>query len=102
MDNLDYRTESFRNRFKNAQSIIKAKSYRDLVSIKLREPCVNYHDYQEFIDCVQHDLFLRIEPLDNDLHEKTHIVIDSDNNKVILVVHETGLEILYIAGKICW
>lgn len=91
--NSDYRINSLIKRFENIQEILKLKSYNNLTSIKFRESCVYPSDYQHFIDYLKHDLSYTINSLDKNF-EKIHIISNFNDNKIILIEHETGLELI--------
>jgi hypothetical protein len=98
---MDNRTASFLRKFKNAQSLLESESIHEIVSLKYRENCVNNSEYVHFIDhYLRNELGLEINPVNGDFWGKAWIVSDPLENKVILVEHETGLEILYVAGSI--
>lgn len=98
---MDNRTDQFVRKFKNAQSLLESGSIHEIVSIKYRDNCVNNFEYVHFIDHhLQNELGLEINPVNGDFWGKAWIVSGPLKNKIILVEHETGLEILYIAGSI--
>jgi len=98
---MDNRTDSFVRKFKNAQSLLETKSIHEIVSLKYRENCVNNSEYVHFIDHhLRNELGLEINPINGDFWGKAWIVSGPLKNKIILVEHETGLEILYVAGSI--
>ncbi len=98
---MDSRTEPFLRKFSNAQSLLDARSIQDIVSLKYRESCVNNSDYVHFIDRhLKNEEGLEINPMSGDFWGKAWVVSDSHKNKIILVEHETGLEILYVAGSV--
>lgn len=98
---MDSRTEPFLRKFNNAQSLLDARSIHDIVSLKYREHCVNNSEYVYFIDHhLRNQEGLEINPVSGDFWGKAWVVSDSHKNKIILVEHETGLEILYVAGSV--
>lgn len=98
---MDYREKIFRKRFENAQKILKTKSFQDIISIKIREHCVNSSEYREYIKYIEHDLMLEVRPVNEEFGEHDEwLVTDRQGNSVLLFEHETGLEILYTAGAI--
>lgn len=94
----DYRTETFRKRFEGAARHLKVRPDQ-VVSMKLRENVSSTQEYHNLIKMLEHEAGLRSLQLDADLQGRGYLVGD-DKTKVILVEHETGLEILYIAGSI--
>ncbi len=98
---MDYRTEVFTQKFTSALPYFKQDSIQGIVSIKYRDACPNSSEYMRFInDYIKGELHLDAKELDGKFQGKAWLVSDSYQNKVILVEHETGLEILYIAGSI--
>jgi hypothetical protein len=98
---MDNRTDSFVRKFKNAQLLLKAGSIHEIVSLKYRESCVNNSEYVHFIDHhLRNELGLEIRPVNGDFWGKAWIIAGPNRSKIILVEHETGLEILYVAGSI--
>jgi hypothetical protein len=98
---MDNRTEPFLRKFKNAQELLKAKSVQNIVSLKYRENCVNNSEYAHFIDeYLRNDVGLDVNPAGSDFWGNAWVISNSAKNKIILVEHETGLEILYVAGSI--
>jgi predicted RNA binding protein YcfA (HicA-like mRNA interferase family) len=98
---MHYRTDSFIRKFKSAQLLLASGSIQDIVSLKYRDNCVNNSDYAQFIeDYLKHSLGLDVKPASGDFWGKAWLVSDSHGDKILLVEHETGLEILYIAGSI--
>ena len=96
---MDYRTDSFLRRFTSALPYLKAQSIQELVSLKHRDTVANYSEYSDFVeDYLIGTLRLDVKPID--LAGRAWIVTDNSGNSVILVEHETGLEILYISGSI--
>jgi hypothetical protein len=96
---IDWRTDSIFRRFTSALPHLKARSIQDVVSLKHRDRVANYSEYSDFVD----DYLIRRLKLDVemiDLRGRAWIVKDKSGNCVILVEHETGLEILYVAGSI--
>jgi hypothetical protein len=98
---MDYRTESIIKRFTSVKRYLNADSINNIISIKYREDCVNSSDYSRLInDFLKHETMLNIKELDRDFQGHAWLIKDKNQDEVILVEHETGLEILYIAGSI--
>jgi len=98
---MDHRTDSFVRKFKSAQLLLASGSIQDIVSLKYRDNCVNDSEYAHFIeDYLKRSLGLDVKPASGDFWGKAWVVSDNQGNKILLVEHETGLEILYIAGAI--
>jgi hypothetical protein len=97
---MDYRTESFLRKFSDALAFLGGNSIHDLVSIKYRYD-TNNAEYRKLINgYLLSELRLHVEEVQGDFQGHAWLVTDHSNNKVLLVEHETGLEILYIAGSI--
>ena len=94
---MDYRTESFRKRFIGAAQAFGITS-ENIVSLKLREIVNSSAPYNELIDTLTREAGLNYKRVDNNLGQ-AHLFSDN-KNKIILIEHESGLEILYIAGSI--
>jgi len=98
---MDYRTESFLRRFKNAQTHLKAKDIQEVVSFKYRDTIGNRSEYEHFVgDYLQGTLQLDAKPLDGNFGDRAWLVKDESGNCAIIVEHETGLEILGAIGSI--
>ncbi len=98
---MDYRTNSFLRRFRNAKDHLKAQALHELVSFKLRERCVSYSEYSHFVnDYLTGYPGLEIKQLGSDFGEQAWLVKDAQENSAILIQHETGLEILGAVGSI--
>jgi hypothetical protein len=98
---MDQRAEPFIRKFKSAQRYLQTKDIQDLVSLKFRDDCVDCGQYSHFIDqYIRRTLAFAVEPAQGDFWGRAWVVTDSRQNKVILVEHETGLEILAVAGSV--
>lgn len=98
---VDYRTETFDRRFRNAQPHLNSADVQGIVSFKFRDDCVNYSEYAHFVDdFLGRNKNLSITPLQGDLGGRAWLVKDQTQNQSILVEHETGLEILGAIGSI--
>lgn len=95
---MDYRTENFRKKFSDAARHFGVGP-DEIVSVKVREMVNSYEEYREFVRMLEHDSGIHCLPVDGDLQGKGYLLSDG-KVKVILVEHESGLEILYIAGSI--
>jgi hypothetical protein len=95
---MDYREDAFRRKFKSAAESLGVKP-EQIVSLKFRDNIGSYEEYRHLIDCLQREAGVQCTNLDGDLQGRGYL-LGSDKSKVILVEHETGLEILYIAGSI--
>jgi len=95
---MDYRTEGFRKKFTDAARQFKVKTHQ-IVSLKVRENVNSYAEYHEFLHTLEHNAGIRFSPVNGDFQGKGYLISDG-SSQVIMVEHETGLEILYIAGSI--
>jgi hypothetical protein len=95
---VDHRTETFKTKFSEAGRHLGVKS-KDVVSLKLRENVNSYDEYRNFFRALEHEAGFQCTPVDGNLQGKGYLLSDG-SSRVILVEHETGLEILYIAGSI--
>jgi len=97
---MENRQNSFISKFTDAQKYLGGNSIHDLVSIKYRDN-VGRSSYQELIKrFLMAEMDLEVEEVMGDFSGRAWLVQDNDHNKALLVEHETGLEILYLAGSI--
>ena len=94
----DYRTEAFRKKFSDAGRHLGVKP-NEIVSLKFRENVSSYSEYRDFLHALQREAGLQWSEADGELQGKGYLVSDG-SSRVLFVEHETGLEILYIAGSI--
>jgi len=95
---VDNRAETFRRKFKDAGKCLGALPH-EIVSMKVRETVTSYSEYHEFLRALEHQAGMRSSPVSGDLQGKSYLISDG-SSKIIFVEHESGLEILYIAGSI--
>jgi hypothetical protein len=95
---MDHRTETFKTKFSEAGRHLGVTP-KNVVSLKLRENVSSYDEYRNFFRALEHEAGFRCTPVDGDLQGKGYLLSDG-SSRVIVVEHETGLEILYIAGSI--
>jgi hypothetical protein len=95
---IDYRQQAFSNKFGQAALCLGVRPDQ-IVSLKMRD-CVNsYQHYRDLVEILEREAGFSWSSVDGDLQGKGYL-LQNDKSKVILVEHETGLEILYIAGSI--
>jgi hypothetical protein len=70
-----------------------------VVSIKLRDSVASHSEYDEMLHALEREAGIRRSRINGSLQGQGHLV-DHEGQKLIVVEHETGLEILYIAGSI--
>jgi hypothetical protein len=95
---MDHRTETFTRKFGSASQLLGVKP-SEIISLKLRENISSYGEYGEFLRVLEREAGLKSVEVKGELQGKGYLLTD-DNSRVLLVEHETGLEILYIAGSI--
>ena len=98
---MDQRTEPFIRKFQSAQRYLQARGIQDIVSLKFRDNCVDCQQYSHFIDhYLRQTLAFDVVRAQGDFWGQAWIVTDRHQNKVVLVEHESGLEILAVAGSV--
>jgi hypothetical protein len=95
---MNSRTDAFIKKFTSASVSLKTTP-ENVISIKLRENVTNYEDYNKLIERLVLFAKVKIAPLQGNFQGDAFLITHS-REKVILVEHETGLEILYAAGAI--
>lgn len=95
---MDYRAEAFKKKFNVASRHLGVKP-NEVVSLKLRENVNSYAEYREFLHTLERGVGLQWSKADGELQGEGYLISDG-SNRVIFVEHESGLEILYIAGSI--
>jgi hypothetical protein len=95
---MNYREQSFTSKFNSAAECLDVKP-EQIVSLKFRENVNSYEEYRHLLDSLCQEAGVQCTKLDGDLQGRGYL-LGFDKTKVILVEHETGLEILYIAGSI--
>jgi hypothetical protein len=95
---MDYRAEAFRKKFSDAGRHLGVRP-NQIVSLKLRENVNSYAEYREFLHALERETGLEWSEVDGELQGKGYLLSDK-SSRVIFVEHESGLEILYIAGSI--
>lgn len=94
---MDYRENTFRIKFENAAKHLKVEP-KEIVSLKLRDN-VHSSKYDRLMDILKKEFHLQTSSIKDSLQGKGYLIQNRDN-RIIVVSHETGLEILYIAGSI--
>lgn len=95
---MDYRENNFKTKFSNA-ALLLGVNHDQVVSLKLRENVSSYGEYRDLVMNLERDVGLKCSKLDVDLQGRGYL-LDQGKTKVIVVEHETGLELLYVAGSI--
>ena len=92
----DWRKQNFLSKCQSAAAELNTASYQDIESLKFRDS-TGSQDYRELINELGN---LKVAEIQGDYQGKAWKVTDADGNSIILVEHETGLEILYIVGSV--
>lgn len=95
---MDYRQKQFKAKFESA-ALHFAVTPDQIVSLKLRDSIASYAEYRQMLEILEHEAGLNWSEVKGDFQGRAYLV-SNDDQEVILVEHETGLEILYIAGSI--
>ncbi len=96
--NMNYREQNFKNKFVNAAHHLNVRP-EQIISLKLRENVGSHQAYQDLVDLLERDAGLRSIKISADLQGRGYLLSNTET-KIIIVEHETGLELLYIAGSI--
>lgn len=95
---MDYREKAFKEKFNNAAHHLGVAPDQ-IISLKFRETVNSYSEYHRLLNMLEHEACISYKKLINNFQGTGYLLSDS-HSKVIVVEHETGLEILYIAGSI--
>ena len=95
---MNYREEMFKTKFGDAARLLGVAPDQ-VISLKLRESVGSYSEYHHLLQTLEHEVGISWQEVDANLQGKGYLV-GNTKIKVIVVEHETGLEILYIAGSI--
>lgn len=95
---MDSREQTFMKKFNTAARHLDVKPDQ-IISLKLRENVSSYQQYHDLIDILSHEAGIKYSKIDGDLQGRGYLLVH-EKTKVIIVEHESGLEILYIAGSI--
>jgi len=95
---MDYREKNFVEKFKSASQFFNCK-IDDIVSVKFREVVSRHDYYTQFAETLEQNNNISVQPIKGNFQGNA-FSISAYQTKLIYVEHETGLEILYIAGSI--
>ena len=95
---MDYRQRTFKTKFANAAKCLGV-SPQQVISLKFRESVQSYSEYDLLMEILEREAGLIGSPIKEDLQGQGHLLQD-EKNRIIVVRHETGLEILHVAGDI--
>ncbi len=96
MNQEDLREKAFLAKLQAAAAELNAASHRDIESLKFRDS-TSSHDYRELLAELGP---LKVVEIQGDYQGKAWKITGADDNSVIIVEHETGLEILYVVGAV--
>jgi hypothetical protein len=99
---MDYREKTFKEKFDCAATHLGVKP-EQIISLKMRDTVTSYSDYRDLIESLKREAGFQCTEINNGLQGKGYL-LTNNKNKIIIVEHETGMEILYytisIAGSI--
>jgi len=94
---VDNNESYFRQKFNECGKHLNVQP-SNLVSLKYRE-IRDHHYYTELLRHLEHIKGLNVKDIGNVLNGRAYLV-SYGNQSIVFVEHETGLEILYVAGSI--
>lgn len=92
----ELREKAFLAKLQAAAAELNAASHRAIESLKFRDS-TSSHDYRELLAELG---LLKVVEIQGDYQGKAWKITDADDNSIIIVEHETGLEILYVVGAV--
>jgi len=95
---MGYREDNFKDKFRSAAKELGVSS-KDVLSLKIPENISSYHVYHEMLDSLDREVGIQAQPLQGNYQGRAYL-ISHEGQQIIIVEHETGLELLYIAGSI--
>ena len=95
---MTYREDAFKTKFADAARCLDVAPDQ-VISLKLRETVGSYSEYRHLLKTLEHEFGISWQEVDGNFQGTGYIVGDN-KYKIIVVEHETGLEILYIAASI--
>jgi len=95
---MDYRTKNFQDKF-FAASVVLGVPPNEIMSVKMRDMINSYSEYDAFFHELEHRPNLTLTPVSGQFQGKGFSFSDG-RNTVILIQHESGLEILNTAASI--
>jgi hypothetical protein len=94
----DYRQSAFNVKFATAAKTLGVTPEK-IVSLKIRDCVGSYDVYRDMVHSLEQEFGFQSSPVTGELQGRGYL-LTKDKAHVIVVEHETGLEILYIAGSI--
>jgi hypothetical protein len=95
---MNDREQRFMNKFTDAARHLGSAAEK-IVSLKVREDVGGYHDYRHLLQELEHEAGIRSREIQGAFAGGAYL-LENSKTKVIVVEHETGLEVLYIAGSV--
>jgi hypothetical protein len=95
---MDHRSDVFKKKFGEAARHLGVKPAR-IISLKFRENVSSYAEYREVLRMLEQEFGIQWREIEADLQGRGYLLSDG-TARVLMVEHESGLEILYIAGSI--
>jgi hypothetical protein len=96
LNQKDWRRQSFLAKFQAAAVELNAASHRDVESLKFRGSTSS----QEYRELLAELGPLKVVEIQGNYQGKAWKLTNADDNSIIIVEHETGLEILYVVGAL--
>jgi hypothetical protein len=94
----DHRQKAFSIKFTTAGDVFGVKPDK-IVSLKIRDNVGSYSEYHDMIQSLEQEFGVQSSPVRGELQGRGYL-LTKEKARAILVEHETGLEILYVAGSI--
>ena len=95
MNRKNWREKDFVAKFEAAAVELNAASHLNIESLKFRD--IRFYDYKELINELGP---LKVIKISGTYQGNAWKLTDADHNSIIIVEHETGLEILYVVGAV--
>jgi hypothetical protein len=95
---MNYREKAFTAKFNDAARHLNVTPDK-VISLKLRDNVSSYSEYHDLLHVLEHEIGLQWHEVKGNLQGRGYLVGDT-KAKAVIVEHETGLEILFIAGSI--
>jgi hypothetical protein len=95
---MDYRTKNFQEKFASASPVLGVPPI-EIMSVKLRDMINSYSEYDAFFHELAHRHRFTLTPVTGEFQGKGYALKDGPNT-IILVQHESGLEILNAAASV--
>lgn len=95
---MDYRTKNFQEKFASASAVLGIPP-TEIMSVKLRDMINSYTEYDAFFHELEHRHRFRVTPVTGEFQGKGYAFTDG-RDTIILVQHESGLEILNAAASV--